>query len=67
VLRSFKILGGVPMAESKTREPYEPPRIVRVRIVADEIAVGNCKSVVLPGTPNVCNNGGVITPRTIGS
>lgn len=55
------------MPESKNRESYEPPRIVRVKIVADEIAVGNCKAVVLPGNPTMCNNGGVITPRTIGS
>jgi hypothetical protein len=55
------------MAEAKTREPYEPPRLVRVKIVGDEIAVGNCKAVVLPGTTTICNNGGVITNRTIGS
>jgi hypothetical protein len=56
------------MAETKPREAYEPPRIVRVRLVADEVAVGNCKSVRVgpPGTL-VCNNGGVLVNRTIGS
>jgi hypothetical protein len=56
------------MAEPKTRESYEPPRIVRVRLVADEIAVGNCKAMVVPGSGGtLCNNGGVITNRSIGS
>lgn len=56
------------MAEKKDRQAYEPPRIVRVRLVADEVAVGNCKSVRVgpPGTL-VCNNGGVFVARTIGS
>jgi hypothetical protein len=56
------------MAESKAREAYEPPRILRVRLVADEIAVGNCKSLRVgpPGTL-VCNNGGVFVNKTIGS
>ncbi len=56
------------MAESKAREAYEPPRIVRVRLVADEIAVGNCKSLrVGPPGSLVCNNGGVFVNKTIGS
>ncbi|HEY5908761.1 MAG TPA: hypothetical protein VIZ31_12010 [Vicinamibacteria bacterium] len=56
------------MAESKAREAYEPPRIVRVRLVADEIAVGNCKSLrVGPVGSLVCNNGGVFVNKTIGS
>jgi hypothetical protein len=56
------------MADTKPREAYEPPRISRVRLVADEVAVGHCKSVrVGPPASLMCNNGGVITAKTIGS
>jgi hypothetical protein len=56
------------MAETKPREAYEPPRIVRVRLLPDEVAVGNCKSsAVGPPGARVCNNGGVFVNKTIGS
>ena len=56
------------MAEKGSREAYEPPRIVRVRLLADEVAVGNCKSVAVgPPGARVCNNGGVLVNKTIGS
>ena len=56
------------MADREPREAYEPPRIVKVRLLADEVAVGNCKSTAVgpPGT-RVCNNGGVFVNKTFGS
>jgi hypothetical protein len=55
------------MPDKPPRESYEPPRILRVKLVADEIAVTNCKSTqVAPGVL-VCRNGGVFTNKTIGS
>jgi len=56
------------MSAKKPREAYEPPRIVRVRLLADEVAVGNCKSAAVgPPGNRVCNNGGVFVNKTIGS
>jgi len=56
------------MADKPAREPYEPPRIVRVKLVADEMAAGNCKSVRVGGPGSlVCNNTGVFVNRQIGS
>ena len=56
------------MQENEGKEAYEPPRILRVRLVPDEVAVANCKSTPVgpPGT-QVCRNGGVFTNKTIGS
>jgi hypothetical protein len=57
-----------PMADKPLREPYEPPRIVRVRLVAEEMAAGNCKAVRVGGPGSlVCNNGGVFVNLQIGS
>jgi hypothetical protein len=47
------------------REPYEPPRIRRVKLVAGEVAVASCKSVRIAN--NVCRRGAVVTNKTIGS
>ena len=47
------------------KEPYEPPRIRKVKLVAGEVAVVHCKSVQL--APNVCRRGTVVTNKTIGS
>jgi len=47
------------------REPYEPPRIRRVKLVAGEVAVANCKSVKI--ATNVCRRGTIVTAKTIGS
>jgi hypothetical protein len=56
------------MSDKTGKKPYEPPRIVRVKLAADEMAVANCKSVrVGPAGSNVCNNGGVLVNKTIGS
>lgn len=49
------------------KEPYEPPRIRRVTLVADELAVTGCKSTPVGGNPNICRRGGVLVNRTIGS
>jgi hypothetical protein len=40
----------------KAKEPYEPPRIRKIKLVPDELAVTGCKSVIV-GT-NVCRIGG---------
>ncbi len=47
------------------KEPYEPPRIRRVKLVAGEVAVAACKSVRI--ALNVCRRGAVVTNKTIGS
>jgi Zn finger protein HypA/HybF involved in hydrogenase expression len=47
------------------REPYEAPRIRRVKLVAGEVAVVNCKSVRIAN--NVCRRGTIVTNKTIGS
>ena len=47
------------------KEPYEPPRIRRVKLVAGEVAVAACKSVRIG--LNVCRRGAVVTNKTIGS
>jgi hypothetical protein len=47
------------------KEPYEPPRIRKVKLVAGEVAVAHCKSIQI--APNVCRRGAVVTNKTIGS
>ena len=51
-------------AES-THKPYEPPRIYRVRIAGDEMAVAGCKTTAASSGPNpggcvksICKNAG---------
>jgi hypothetical protein len=50
-----------------TREAYETPRVRRIRLVADELAVAGCKSTPVSGSRIVCRRGRVIVNRTIGS
>lgn len=48
------------------REAYEPPGFRRIRLVPEEVAAGNCKSVQV--APNVCRQaGGILKNFTIGS
>ena len=48
------------------REPYEAPSFRRIRLVPEEVAAGNCKSVQV--APNVCRQaGGILKNFTIGS
>jgi hypothetical protein len=52
--------------QPETREPYEPPVVRRIRLVPEEVAAGNCKSVQV--APNVCRQaGGILKNFTIGS
>jgi hypothetical protein len=53
--------------QAAKKEPYEAPRIRRVELVADEMAVTGCKSTPVGGNPNVCRRGAVLVNRTIGS
>ena len=48
-----------------TREPYEPPGIRKVKLVADEVAVTGCKSNMV--TPSVCRNGAQLVNFSRGS
>ena len=52
-------------AASSTRQPYEPPRVRKVKLVPDEVAVAGCKSQMV-GT-QVCRRGGVLINRFRGS
>jgi Zn finger protein HypA/HybF involved in hydrogenase expression len=47
------------------KEPYEPPRIRKVKLVAGEVAVAHCKSIQI--ALNVCRRGSIVTNKTIGS
>jgi hypothetical protein len=47
------------------RRPYEPPRVRKVKLVPDELAVAGCKSQMV-GT-QVCRRGGVLVNRFRGS
>ena len=40
----------------KSREPYQPPRVRKVKLVPDELAVTGCKAVIVG--VNVCRIGG---------
>jgi len=51
--------GGAP------KEPYETPRVRKVKLVPDELAVGACKKQQV--FPQFCNKGGIIVNRDIGS
>lgn len=56
-----------PPETSEPREAYEAPRIRRVELVAEELAVTGCKSTPVGGSQVVCRRGGVIVNRNIGS
>jgi hypothetical protein len=47
------------------RQPYEPPRVRRVKLVPDEVAVAGCKSNMVGA--QVCRRGGVLVNRFRGS
>lgn len=51
----------------KAREPYEPPRVRKIKLVPDELAVTGCKSTPVGGSQILCRRGAVIVSRTIGS
>jgi len=50
-----------------SREAYEKPRIRKIRLVADELAVAGCKATPVGGSRVICRRGRVIVNRTIGS
>lgn len=46
--------------------PYEPPRLRKVKLVPDELAVAGCKSTMI--TPELCRRGpGQVVSRFRGS
>jgi hypothetical protein len=47
------------------RQPYEPPRVRRIKLVPDEVAVAGCKSNMVGA--QVCRRGGVLVNRFRGS
>jgi hypothetical protein len=47
------------------KEPYEPPEVIRIRLFAEEMASGACKSIMV-GTL-VCQRGGILFNVTQGS
>ncbi|HEY7515872.1 MAG TPA: hypothetical protein VIC87_15395 [Vicinamibacteria bacterium] len=51
----------------KVKEPYEAPRVRKIKLVPDELAVTGCKSIPVGGSSVVCRRGAVIVNRTIGS
>jgi hypothetical protein len=51
----------------KDKEPYEAPRVRKIKLVPDELAVTGCKSIPVGGSTVVCRRGAVIVSRTIGS
>ena len=54
-----------PRRRPTAKLPYEPPRIRKVKLAADELAVAGCKSQMV-GT-EVCLRGGVLVNRFKGS
>ena len=54
-----------PSSRPPAKLPYEPPRIRKVKLAADELAVAGCKSQMV-GT-EVCLRGGVLVNRFRGS
>jgi hypothetical protein len=54
-----------PRSRTSPKLPYEPPRIRKVKLAADELAVAGCKSQMV-GT-EVCLRGGVLVNRFRGS
>jgi hypothetical protein len=55
------------MKKRAVKEVYEPPRIRKVKLVPDELAVTGCKSTPVGGSSVACRRGGVIVNRNIGS
>jgi hypothetical protein len=54
-----------PATRPSARLPYDPPRIRKVKLAPDELAVAGCKSQMV-GT-EVCLRGGVLVNRFRGS
>jgi hypothetical protein len=54
-----------PASRPASKLPYEPPRIRKVKLAPDELAVAGCKSQMV-GT-EVCLRGGVLVNRFRGS
>jgi hypothetical protein len=54
-----------PSSRPPAKLAYEPPRIRKVKLAADELAVAGCKSQMV-GT-EVCLRGGVLVNRFRGS
>ena len=54
-----------PAAKPAEKRPYESPRIRKVKLAAEELAVAGCKSQMV-GT-EVCLRGGVLVNRFRGS
>jgi hypothetical protein len=54
-----------PASRPPAKLPYEPPRIRKVKLAPDELAVAGCKSQMV-GT-EVCLRGGVLVNRFRGS
>jgi len=54
-----------PADRPSAKLPYEPPRIRKVKLAPDELAVAGCKSQMV-GT-EVCLRGGVLVNRFRGS
>jgi hypothetical protein len=51
----------------RAKEAYEAPRVRKIKLVPDELAVTGCKSTPVGGSSVVCRRGAVIVNRTIGS
>jgi hypothetical protein len=47
------------------RQPYEPPRIRKIKIVPEELAAAACKKTMVTGT--ICNKAGKLINRLQGS
>jgi len=47
------------------RKPYESPKIRKIKLAGDELAVANCKSTQV--APLVCKKGSVLFNKVIGS
>jgi hypothetical protein len=47
------------------KKPYAPPRIRKIRLAADELAVAHCKSTQV--VVNICKQGNVLFNKSIGS
>ena len=48
-----------------SRQPYEPPRIRKIKIVPEELAAAACKKTMITGT--ICNRSGKLISRLKGS
>ena len=48
-----------------TKKPYEAPKIRKIKLAGDELAVAHCKSTQV--APLVCKKGNVLFNKVIGS